>query len=395
MKKKKEMSFFITEDLWAMILARLPIKIITTSKLVCKQWNSLVESPLFRKLFMSLHQNSHSSWSLMCRVLPEPDDEVVAHYGCETWGLQRSLSSYISSFLTHRFNTQYPIITLVEAYTHVGLILITSGVTDTYYVANPISRQCVEIPHPPPPTRGLFFTSGLVTQIENDVFLGYKVVLMDTSNVSVLSLLIYSSETGLWSFKTLQSHLLLSSLNGFNPISLNGSLYWIGDYGEVLVSHDFYATGNESDRCQATAFPDVGTKTNLRRVCTTSQGFIMYMNMVSQVKDDGHVEHKLRVWRLNSPEWLLVSEISPVCCETGFNYIPLTINPFDANTMYMMCTMHQCLGSTNFHEDKFGRHNSLDCCNDYQTLSFVGLYPSYISMFVLPRWLHKIPSSPS
>ncbi|XP_010412625.1 PREDICTED: F-box protein At3g28330-like [Camelina sativa] len=342
----------------------------------------------------------------MCRVLPEPDDEVVAHYGCETWGLQRSLGSYITSFLNHRFNTQYPIITLVEAYTHVGLILITSGVKHTYYVANPISRQCVKIPHPPPtPTRGLFFTSGLVTQIENDVFLGYKVVLMDTSNVYVLSLLIYSSETGLWSFKTLQSSLPLSSLNGFNPISLNGSLHWIGsnsDYGEVLESHDFYATGKESDRCQATPFPDVGTKTKLRRVCTTSQGFIMYMNLVSQDKDDGHVKHKLRVWRLNSREWLLVSEISPACCETGFDYIPLTINPFDANTMYMMCKMHQCLASTNFHEDKFGRHNSLECCNDYQTLSFAGdcnlmegLYHSYFCMFVLPRWLHKIPSSPS
>ncbi|KAG7633672.1 hypothetical protein ISN44_As03g039570 [Arabidopsis suecica] len=195
-------------------------------------------------------------------VLPEV---VVAHYECETWGLPRSLSSYISSFITHKFNTQFPNVTLVVAYTHVGLILISSGnKLLTYYVAaNPISRQCVEIPQPPP-TVGLYFTSGLVTKLEDHVVLGYKVVLMDTSNLDdVISLLIYSSETGLWSFKTLQSHLTLSGLIDYNPVSLYGNLYWIGynnNYGEVVVFHDFYATGTESDRCQVTPFPDGGTK---------------------------------------------------------------------------------------------------------------------------------------
>ncbi|CAA0385001.1 unnamed protein product [Arabidopsis thaliana] len=252
---------FLTDDLWAIILARLPLTIITTSKLVCKQWKSLVESPFFRKLFNTHHQNSHSSWSILCRVLPEV---VVAHYECETWGLPRSLSSYISSFITHKFNTQFPNVTLVVAYTHVGLILISSGnKLLTYYVANPISRQCVEIPQPPP-TVGYFLTSGLVTKLEDHVVLGYKVVLMDTSNLDdVISLLIYSSETGLWSFKTLQSHLTLSGLIDYNPVSLYGNLYWIGynnDYGEVVVFHDFYATGTESDRCLVTPFPDGGTK---------------------------------------------------------------------------------------------------------------------------------------
>jgi len=103
---------------------------------------SLIESPFFRKLFNTHHQNSHSSWSILCRVLPE---EVVAHYESETWGLSRSLGSYISSFITHKFNTQFPYVTLVVAYTHVGLILISScNKLLTYYVANPISRQCVD-----------------------------------------------------------------------------------------------------------------------------------------------------------------------------------------------------------------------------------------------------------
>ncbi|EFH61890.1 predicted protein [Arabidopsis lyrata subsp. lyrata] len=35
-----------TEDLWGIILARLPLRSITSSKLVCKQWISIVESPV-------------------------------------------------------------------------------------------------------------------------------------------------------------------------------------------------------------------------------------------------------------------------------------------------------------------------------------------------------------
>lgn len=43
-EKKNEM-IFLTDDLSANIISRLPQRIITTSKLVCKQWKSLADSP--------------------------------------------------------------------------------------------------------------------------------------------------------------------------------------------------------------------------------------------------------------------------------------------------------------------------------------------------------------
>lgn len=124
----KKVSFF-TKDLWEIILARLPLVTITTSKLVCKQWKSIFESPFFRQIFLSHHQNSHSSWSLMCRNQTE---EVVAHYGCKVWGLQRSLGSYVSSFIAARFEAKKKVTRLwhriqkyrVMAYTDIGLILL-------------------------------------------------------------------------------------------------------------------------------------------------------------------------------------------------------------------------------------------------------------------------------
>lgn len=154
---------------------------------------------------------------------------------CAIWGLTRSLGSYLSSFLTKTFETHNEKVRVL-AYTNVGLILIGLGSdlkNPTYYVANPISQQCVKIP--PRPLRPLgqqeeCFRPGLVTRIEKDVLLGYKVVLMDRTNIrtGVLSLVVYSSETGLWSFNTLQSHPQLHYMSCIDPITLNGNIYWIG-----------------------------------------------------------------------------------------------------------------------------------------------------------------------
>ncbi|CAA7045719.1 unnamed protein product [Microthlaspi erraticum] len=50
--------------------------------------------------------------------------EVVAHYGCETWGLTRPQGSCISSFYTEIFKSKKEE-AIVLAYTDVGLILFT------------------------------------------------------------------------------------------------------------------------------------------------------------------------------------------------------------------------------------------------------------------------------
>ncbi|EFH52200.1 hypothetical protein ARALYDRAFT_906165 [Arabidopsis lyrata subsp. lyrata] len=76
----------------------------TTFKLVCKQCKSLAESPCFRQRFLSYHQNSHSSWSLMYIHSPE---EVVGYYACKIWGLPRTLGFYISSLIREKFEYEF------------------------------------------------------------------------------------------------------------------------------------------------------------------------------------------------------------------------------------------------------------------------------------------------
>ncbi|XP_024007895.1 F-box protein At3g28330 [Eutrema salsugineum] len=376
------MTISLTEDLWTLILSRLPLKSIATSKLVCKHWKSIAESQFLRKHFLSHHQNSHSSWSVMWRDGRNKNapEEVVAHYGCDVWGLPRSLGSYVSSFINSMTTTKTQEVRVL-AYTEVGLILII-------YYFNP---------------------TGLVTRIENGELLGYKVVLMDSSKCGkgVLSLLIYSSETCKWSFKTLRSSLPLSLVYWQQSVSMSGNLHWAGttaDKKYAIVSHDFYATGTESDRCRVTINPDVENfKDDYKGgVWTSSQGFLMLMNILE--------EDKLKVWRLKSGEWEHVSQISSVCFKPDFNDIfPLAMNRFDGETLYLSSENHKRqkrkrLVSTNlYNKGKLGLHNKLERTSDGLTLSFTmassimerSIYDSELCTFVLPRWLYRIPSSPS
>ncbi|EOA29377.1 hypothetical protein CARUB_v10025664mg, partial [Capsella rubella] len=334
-------------------------KNITICNLVCKKWKSIVESKYLRELFLSHHQNSHSSWSLICS--DAKNKEILAHYGCDNWGLSLSLYSYISSFLTDEFENHKDPTVYVLAYTDVGLILVLS--------------------RPVP--------SGLVTRVEDGVVLGYKVVLISARNIiDVITLLIYSSETGLWSLTTLRSSLLLRRIVWHNPVNLNGSLYWLGYEQskpkiQVVVSHDFYA---KSDLCQVLHFPDdLNNKSDCTRLpCTTSQGFLMYMNI--------SLERRLSIWRLESCEWKLVAQITS---KTAFDYIPLAINPFDSNIVYLLRNMHHCLACANLDKGKFEDHIS-----DSGTLTFSGDWDTAVKdhyeayhTFSLPRWLYRIPSS--
>ncbi|CAE6229762.1 unnamed protein product [Arabidopsis arenosa] len=372
-----------TEDIWSIILARLPLKSITTSKLVCKQWKSIVESPYFRK---SLYQNLHSSsWSLLTWGDKADFFATLSLYGCEP-----SMGSYNLSFLTNKFEIQrdkydYPIWT----YTDVGLILISEVSISAVYVANPVSQDCVKLPSQ---VKDYAFPLGIVTRTENGIVLDYKVVLLDI-NGKEISFLIYSSETGLWSLSIVHLPTSLGYRYLSRSISLNGNLYWLNhnsDNEDVIVSHDFYATGTDSDRFRVTRFPDSGKHPKFKRACTVFQGFLMYMNVVSITKDDGSLEDKLSIWRLKSWEWQLVSEISADFINAGFDHIPVTINSVDAKTVYFWNRKHQILVAANICNGKFVLHSELEH-SGHSPNSFECFKRSDCPSFVLPQWLHLTP----
>ncbi|KAH0856091.1 hypothetical protein HID58_084352, partial [Brassica napus] len=325
-QKKRKMES-LTDDLWTMVLARLPIKIFTCFKLVCKQWKSILESPFFRNLFMSVHQNSpSSSWSLMYYSMTA---DMVADYECDTWGLNRPLNSFIKSLLFDKYDKHKNRHFNVVAYSDAGLILIHTESTDiekgVLYLANPVSRECVEIFLDPRPI-GIEMNKycwewGLVTRTEHGHLLGYK--------------------------KT----------------------------------------------------------TKFKRTCTPCQGFLMYMNIT---KLDGSLEDKLCVWRLRSEGWQLISKTSPGSILTGFDYLPITIDPFDAKTAYFWSTEQESLLYINLHNGKFVIHNQFEHTSDGHIMISLNdpramvsvkspiiinhiIKQAYFLPFVLPQWLYRIP----
>ncbi|CAL9222179.1 unnamed protein product [Arabidopsis halleri] len=88
---------------------------------------------------------------------------------------------------------------------------------------------------------------------------------------------------------------------------------------------------------------------------------------------------------------------------TSWDYFPLGINPFHGNIMYMWSKMDRHFSSIDFYKRQFGGHNNLEPSSHGRTLRFFRewdpdedrIYIPFISRFVLPRWLHPIPSSPS
>ncbi|RID53221.1 hypothetical protein BRARA_G00635 [Brassica rapa] len=387
---------FLPDDLCATILSRLPIKVFTSFKLVCKQWNSVIESQIFRDLFISQHQNTQSSsWSLIKGASNRT--EFLAHYRCKTWGLERSLESYISSFISHKFENQRGKYRRgsVVAYSDAGFVLIDvssyrySGSTfekRSLCVANPVSQECIEIDVPKAfENSGIFWPFGIATRTDNGVVISYKIVAY--SSKSDVGYLVYSSETGLWSSLPYN----FESCECNYTISLNGNLHWLSHSNDELVSMDFNATTMESGPFRYTAFPDLEKRVKFKRACTTYQGSLMYMNIVSQDNDDGSVDHKLCVWRLESWEWQLISEISTDLTETYFDYFPLRVDSLDATTAYFLSQKHQRLIAFNLRNGAC----LLRACllhSGGPILRFLH-HPngSYFYSFVLPQWLYRLP----
>ncbi|CAH8322330.1 unnamed protein product [Eruca vesicaria subsp. sativa] len=403
----------LTDDLWALVLAKLPIRIFTCFKVVCKQWKSVMESPFFRKHFVSMHENSSSSSSWLLMSTDGRDAIMDYYHQCDIWGLKRPLSSFIKSALNDKNPNQKYLDVKVVAYSDLGLILIyaISKIKEksSLYVANPVSHECVEIFLDPLLEKSQLCIPqwGIATRVdENDILLSFKVVVVNRGlSGAMLNCLIYSSETGMWSLdNTPFSKYFFTE----SSISLNGNLHWFAinkDSQDFLISMDLYTNSTSSDRWRVSHFPDLEKTIKFDRSCcrTPCHGFLMYINIVSTTKVDGSLEEKLCVWRLQSEGWQLISQISPGSILTGdfINYAPLTINPFDAKTAYFWSEKQESMLYINLHTGKSLTYNQFELTSNRRTMipahdpravislknTCVGLVP-----FVLPQWLYRIPN---
>ncbi|VVB12211.1 unnamed protein product [Arabis nemorensis] len=244
----------LPEKISTEILARLPLRSISSFKSVCKTWKSTTESIFFRRLFVSLHKNSSSSWSLI-RGSYRCED-YIGLYGCQTWDLPKSPASYITVLPDLRTGN------FVCYFSSNGLVLM-EGIDYGCYVGNPVLQQWVKIPSCPYKSHRF----GFVTRVDEDgVVLSFKVLRLKDDILR--DMCIYFSETGIWTYKRLHipSCAVYSCHMSFNGLHYFLSGAWVNSDAEKVIAHDFYS---KSDQFRAIQLPDhYGEK--YKRTLTTS-----------------------------------------------------------------------------------------------------------------------------
>ncbi|KFK42083.1 hypothetical protein AALP_AA2G208900 [Arabis alpina] len=382
------------------ILARLPLRSTARFKSVRKAWKSTLESAYFRRLFVSLHNNSSSSWSLLSL---SGSEEYIGFHGCETWDLQKSLASCIPPsfqrippFHFYKFNH--------EAFSN-GLVLIEEQSNKACYVGNPVLQQWVEIP-PPPDSSRLF---GFVTRVDEDgVVLSFKVVRLYQVRLSndyvshSLSVSLYSSDTGMWTSKLRHCPCQITNISF---MTLNGTIYfyYLSQAG-AFAAHDFYS---ESDQFRVVYYSDHSSDNNPEfiRSLTTSRGFVMYIRTLAQEE-----ETVFKVWKLNNDDsWQLLWNLGLPSIGTN---VPMAMHPFDSCIVYLWSLQNRHLVTCNLRARNYiilGENDEhQDCvidqpsCEKYMDDIWgsktshwdYGVSIRVFIQFVFPRWMESVPRPP-
>ncbi|CAH8286089.1 unnamed protein product [Eruca vesicaria subsp. sativa] len=403
MAMETQTTHHLLEVLQTEILARLPLKTIFRFKSVCKTWKSTIETVYFRRLFLSLHKNSSSSWSLL-----DGPYELIGFHGCKTWDLPNSPASLIpppfKRYHTHDFD---------YVVSSGGLVLIRDGSDNAYcYVGNPVSQEWVKIPPPPSdPTGDGSCAVCLVTRLDEDgVVLSFIVVRLDTvlvlSTENHFGAFMYSSETGIWTSKVARCPYYISNMFDIN---LNGTIYYTSlTLPGVVVAHDFYSESEQFRAVQLPDYPDYNK--DYKRTLSISGGFVMYVRTLARYK-----ETVLKIWRLNNDDdtWHLLWEVGFL---VSGNYVPMAMHPFDIGTVYIWSQRYHHLVSCNLRKGDFtvlgdaSNNGHQDCFIDHSLCKkrvdkiwlpklSSNLYFNFnvcisFCSFVVPRWMEPVPRPP-
>ncbi|XP_010513154.1 PREDICTED: F-box protein At3g28330-like [Camelina sativa] len=368
---RKETSIDLPEDLVIIIMARLPPKSVVRFKLVCREWNLLTESAFFRDLYHSnFSSTSSSNWYIFHGDHESPNSSL------EELKLDESSSHGDSSFASFLTRNKKKIKEIRVVACTDGLVLLRledeEDMMVRYYIGNPVLPQWVQLPPPSPspyvpnPFRYGFSDTGLVTtRMHNGALLGYKVVRLHSEALKsgfsrTWSFEIYSSTTGEWSVKQVScpgNGVSMRSIS--NPVSLNGKLHW-PDGSRRIIVHDFFS---HDDQVRAVCLPTrmQGTMWDIyetrcykvfcpspcgKMICTTSQGYFVLVDvgLIEEVET-----YNVRVWRLkcDSWNWEKAWEINMACLGLARNCVPMAINYFDIDIIYLWDLDRKCFLACN------------------------------------------------
>ncbi|EOA19624.1 hypothetical protein CARUB_v10002951mg [Capsella rubella] len=353
----------LPEDIVINILTRLPLQSIVRFKLVCIEWKLLMGSAYF----VDLCRNSN--WSIIFYGNYKSEDSKLeevkldlphdGHDGTHHHQSYNLLFSSVSSQSKKKVK-EIRVVSCAD-----GLVLLRVKEEEdemVYYVGNPVIAQWIQLPLSSRPPRNAhtypshYSDTGLVTRMRNGALLGYKVVRIKNKswNRSYFwewSFEVFSSDTGKWRVVQVScpGH-GVGMCNPSNPVSLNGKLHWL-ESSRVIV-HDFFSCDDQVLRVLPLPRRTQSTEwQRCKRICTTSQGYFVIIDVgyVEEVKS-----YNVRVMRLNTEfwNWEKVWEINMASVGLGFKCLPIAINFFDSNIIYLWDLDHNCFLACNVRTHK-------------------------------------------
>ncbi|XP_019090148.1 PREDICTED: F-box protein At3g28330-like [Camelina sativa] len=220
----------------------------------------------------------------------------------------------------------------------------------SYYVVNPVLAQWIQLPpSSPDPPRDAYPYPGHYTDT------GLK-----------WSFEVFSSDKGEWSVEQVSCPGGgVSMRNVYNPVSLNGKLHWL-DGSRGIIVHDFFSC---DDQVRALPLPAMMESAEWlrserrrrqidkcpfplrKKICTTSQGYFVIIDVgsIDEVKS-----YNVKVMRLKTDSWNWEKawEINMSCVELGFKCVPMAINCFDINIIYLWDLDRNCFLACNLRTHK-------------------------------------------
>ncbi|EOA19607.1 hypothetical protein CARUB_v10002858mg, partial [Capsella rubella] len=362
----------LPEELVIKIITRLPPKSIFRFKLVCRDWKLLMESSFFIDIY------SKSNWSILhgsyrCTTSFLEEVELNLHGKTRNW-------SFTSDVIRKYTQNNVKIKEIWVVACADGLVLLCvleEDMTKRYYIGNPMLSQWIQLSSPPYLAQyHSFVDSGLVIRKHNSAILGYKVIRIYSEDMTSIirtwswTFQIYSSDTGEWSVQHVSCPGLYElPYSKCNPVSLNGKLHWFDDmYSRRIIVHDFFSY---DDKIRELPLPVLMKSTqhessHNKIICTTSQGCFVLIEaeLIEEVKS-----YNVRVWRLESDSWNWEKawEINMACVELGVKCVPMAINYFDMDIIYLWDLDHKCYIACNLrtHTKTYGtRRHGAPCKED-------------------------------
>lgn len=428
----KFISSTVTDDLMLEILVRLPdCRTAIQCSSVCKRWSSLILHSSFIPSFINHHRHQLAQYDsaytfvFRCYTVSLSGSLYRRSIAFCQWFSEKSKTLHGNPKISSSDTSNYHYLNFIPnpnkqsilSYFDDLLLVSTKLNGSGFYVFNPLTKQCIELPDPPQ-DKFRNFAYGLVCQTNTiNVVARYRVMIIyndfSVANGSpfVERAAIFSSETGQWN----KSTLMFSGISTGGPnlkkivAASNGVIYWPQGEPECKQIAAFDPFSEDKDKqCRSIELPVNFSLGWCAREDYVHLGVVrgkLRLLQLFMIKRYGYV---LKIWELNhndnntsgdnnvasssslsNTSWILVHEVRPN--KGGKNMMHFcAFHPYNSDVIFLLRKNVICRYEIGVGEyEKVGELPD-SVKNDRNPWPAVQTFP-----LVHPPWPTRIPALPS